>query len=129
MTKQEHIEAVEQVIWNWLQSHYQESCYTTELGKFTNALCDFWKIYNDNKDEFEQLKTNAEILAEGVRDLNAENYKLTEKVRKETAREILQTLYDECYEINDETGESMGGFVADEDILCLAKHYGVEVKE
>lgn len=52
-----------------------------------------------------------------------------EKVRKETAREILQTLYDECYEIDDVTGESMGAFVVDDDILCLAKHYGVEVEE
>lgn len=50
-----------------------------------------------------------------------------EKARKETATEILQTLYDECYEINDETGESMGNFVSDDDILRLAKHYGVEV--
>lgn len=60
MNKQEHIEAVEQVIWSWLQSHYQESCYTTELGKFTDALCDFWKIYNDNKDEIKQLKAENE---------------------------------------------------------------------
>nr|DAE41768.1 MAG TPA: hypothetical protein [Caudoviricetes sp.] len=47
--------------------------------------------------------------------------------RKGTAKEILQTLYDTCYGINDETGESMGNFVSDDDILCLAKHYGVEV--
>lgn len=53
--------------------------------------------------------------------------KLADNVRKEMAKEILQTLYDECYEINDETGESMGNFVSDDDILCLAKHYGVEV--
>lgn len=66
MTKQEHIEAVEQVIWSWLQSHYQESCYTTELGKFTDALCDFWKIYNDNKDEIEQLKAENEELSKVV---------------------------------------------------------------
>lgn len=48
-------------------------------------------------------------------------------IRKGTAKEILQTLYDKCYEINDETGESMGNFVFDDDILCLAKHCGVEV--
>ena len=66
MTKQEHIEAVEQVIWSWLQSHYQESCYTTELGKFTDALCDFWKIYNDNKDEIKQLKAENEELSKVV---------------------------------------------------------------
>lgn len=54
-------------------------------------------------------------------------YRKVDDVRKEMAKEILQTLYDECYEINDETGESMGNFVSDDDILCLAKHYGVEV--
>lgn len=54
-------------------------------------------------------------------------YRKVDDVRKEMAKEILQTLYDECYGINDETGESMGNFVSDDDILCLAKHYGVEV--
>ena len=32
--------------------------------------------------EFKQLETNAEILARGVRDLNHENYELTEKVKQ-----------------------------------------------
>ena len=53
--------------------------------------------------------------------------KETTDTQKGTAKEILQTLYDECYEINDESGESMGDFVSDDDILHLAKHYGVEV--
>lgn len=53
--------------------------------------------------------------------------KETSDIQKRTAKEILQTLYDECYEINDESGESMGDFVSDDDILHLAKHYGVEV--
>lgn len=53
--------------------------------------------------------------------------KETTDTQKRTAKEILQTLYDECYEINDESGESMGDFVSDDDILHLAKHYGVEV--
>lgn len=34
------------------------------------------------KSEFKQLQTNAEILARGVRDLNHENYELTEKVKQ-----------------------------------------------
>lgn len=34
------------------------------------------------KAEFKQLETNAEILARGVRDLNHENYELTEKVKQ-----------------------------------------------
>ena len=31
---------------------------------------------------FKQLETNAEILARGVRDLNHENYELTEKIKQ-----------------------------------------------
>ena len=34
------------------------------------------------KAEFKQLETNAEILASGVRDLNHENYELTEKAKQ-----------------------------------------------
>lgn len=36
------------------------------------------------KSEFNQLQTNAEILASGVRDLNHENYELTQKLAKQT---------------------------------------------
>ena len=36
------------------------------------------------KAEFKQLETNAEILARGVRDLNHENYELTQKLAKQT---------------------------------------------
>lgn len=34
------------------------------------------------KAEYEKLETNAEILARGVRDLNHENYELTEQVKQ-----------------------------------------------
>jgi len=36
------------------------------------------------KAEYEKLQTNAEILASGVRDLNHENYELTQKLAKQT---------------------------------------------
>ena len=45
------------------------------------------------KAEFKQLETNAEILAQGVRDLNHENYELTEKV-KQAQIDILNKLKD-----------------------------------
>ena len=50
-----------------------------------------------------------------------------QQIRKETAREILQCLYDKCYELQN----SRGGFahIIPIDILTLAKHYGVEVEE
>ena len=43
--------------------------------------------------EFKELETNAEILAQGVRDLNHENYELTEKV-KQAQIDILNKLKD-----------------------------------
>ena len=45
------------------------------------------------KAEFKQLETNAEILASGVRDLNHENYELTEKV-KQVQIDVLNKLKD-----------------------------------
>ena len=70
-----------------------------------------------NRIETELQELNAKYYNE-AKDLRRE----LKQTRKETAKEILQTLYDECYEINDETGESMGNFVSDDDILYLAKH-------
>lgn len=43
------------------------------------------------KSEYEKLQTNAEILARGVRDLNHENYKLTEKI-KQAKTDVLNEL-------------------------------------
>lgn len=63
-TRQEKVEETEQIIWNWLQKHYQESCYPTELGVFTKALCDFWEIYNDNKTNDNQFENNMKAVLE-----------------------------------------------------------------
>lgn len=108
MTKQEHIEAVEQVIWSWLQSHYQESCYTTELGKFTDALCDFWKIYNDNKDEIKQLKAENEELSKVV---SSKVYDLIDNAKEiADAREAWekQAKIDAMNELKEKIVEHMG---------------------
>ena len=45
--------------------------------------------------EFKQLETNAEILAWGVRDLNHENYELTEKV-KQAQIDTINTIVKYC---------------------------------
>lgn len=47
------------------------------------------------KSEFKQLQTNAEILAQGVRDLNHENYELTEKI-KQAQIDVLNELKEKC---------------------------------
>ena len=89
---------------------------------------------NDEKelmqDLINQASNKVELLHKTVIEKAIELERLKEEtsnIRKDTAKKILQTLYDQCYEINDETGESMGNFVSDDDILCLAKQYGVEV--
>lgn len=48
------------------------------------------------KAEFKQLETNAEILARGVRDLNHENYELTEKI-KQAKIDVLNELKTHSY--------------------------------
>lgn len=118
-TEQEQIMAIADVLCDYCKNN-------TKIGepcKSSNGTCictsEVWRAgaivqagYGDvseYKAEIERLKAE------------------TSNIRKDTAKEILQTLYDECYEINDETGEGMGNFVSDDDILCLAKHYGVEV--
>lgn len=47
------------------------------------------------KSEFNQLQTNAEILAQGVRDFNHENYELTEKVKQARA-DTINTIVKYC---------------------------------
>ena len=58
------------------------------------------------KNEFKQLETNAEILARGVRDLNDENYELTEKI-KQAKIDVLNRLKDYVNQLAcDEYGDS-----------------------
>lgn len=58
------------------------------------------------KAEFKQLETNAEILARGVRDLNHENYELTEKI-KQAKIDVLTELKKKIHDtrLNDDTAE------------------------
>ena len=58
------------------------------------------------KAELKQLQTNAEILARGVRDLNHENYELTEKI-KQAKIDVLNELKKKIHDtrLNDDTAE------------------------
>lgn len=97
-TKQEQIEkmAVIGCVRN-PQAHTAEECSKCD---FKQGMCNAYRhaeaLYNAGcsdvseykaeierlKAEFKQLETNAEILARGVRDLNHENYELTEKIKQ-----------------------------------------------
>ncbi len=54
-------------------------------------------------------------------------YRKVDDVRKETAKEIMQCLYDKCYEI--QNLRECVAHITPLDILQMAKHYGVEVEE
>lgn len=52
------------------------------MGKGYGDVSEYKAEIERLKAEFKQLETNAEILARGVRDLNHENYELTEKIKQ-----------------------------------------------
>ena len=108
-TEQEQIEQIEKVLKDSVADY-------KHLKKKGVCYCYAETLIDHGYGDISEYKTEIERLK-----------KETGYIRKGAAKEILQTLYNKCYEINDETGESMGNFVSDDDILCLAKHYGVEV--
>lgn len=114
-TEQEQIKEIAELLCDKLYG-----CICRDDGEICNHRCEDYEraeaLVQAGYGNVSEYKAKIEQLKKGTSD-----------IRKGTAKEILQTLYDKCYEINDETGESMGNFVSDDDILCLAKHYGVEV--
>ena len=95
------------------------SCRDGEMCKDAlNLITEQEKKIERLKDEFKQLETNAEILARGVRDLNHENYELTEKI-KQAKIDVLNRLkslsiYDDNY---------LDGYVFIDDIDKLLEEY------
>lgn len=67
----------------------------TENEALKNDLINSEGNLNHITTEFKQLQTNAEILAQGVRDLNHENYELTEKV-KQAQVDTINTIVEYC---------------------------------
>lgn len=72
---------------------------------------------------FKQGMCNAYRHAEALYNVG---YRKAEEVRKETAEEILQYLYDKCFELGEDGKCSLLCDVIH--ILHLAKQYGVEIK-
>lgn len=108
MTKQEQIEKIQEII----NDCYVVDSYITAEGseggyidteEAAKAIVEAG--YGDISEyraeierliaEFKQLETNAEILAWGVRDLNHENYELTEKV-KQAQVDTINTIVKYC---------------------------------
>lgn len=117
-TEQEQIEQMITIFKNNREVCHYTSCIKCKYCDDEDCMYSSCahSLYQAGYGDVSEYKAEIEQLKKGTSD-----------IRKDTVKKILQTLYDQCYEINDETGESMGNFVSDDDILCLAKHYGVEV--
>lgn len=78
----------------------------TLLDDTSNLINEYEKEIKRLKAEFKQLQTNSEILARGVRDLNHENYELTEKI-KQAKIDVLNELKKKIHNtrLNDDTAE------------------------
>lgn len=79
------------------------------------------------KAEFKQLETNAEILARGVRDLNHENYELTEKI-KQAKIDVLNELR-EKYATSGSVNSNWATIIFVDDIYELIKEVQNEQKD
>ena len=78
--------------WCCVCPYYKYECCETILKKdVLTLIAEQEKEIERLKAEFKQLETNADILARGVRDLNHENYELTEK-NKQAQIDVMKKL-------------------------------------
>ena len=100
MTKQEQVEKMLgsqiKVLKQRLNNKYVEIEQLKEENEaLKNDLINSEGNLNHITAEFKQLQTNAEILAQGVRDFNRENYELTEKI-KQAQIDTINTIVKYC---------------------------------
>ena len=108
MTKQEQIEKIQEIINDcyvvdsYIAAEGSEGGYidTEEAAKAIieagyGDISEYKAEIERLIAEFKQLETNAEILAWGVRDLNHENYELTEKI-KQAQIDTINTIVKYC---------------------------------
>ncbi len=75
--------------------HMVRNCSDTLKTDARSLIIEQENEFEKLKNEFKQLETNAEILARGVRDMNHENYELTEKI-KQAKIDVLNELKEKC---------------------------------
>lgn len=98
MTKQEQIDKIKKSLavcvgasCDGCAYHNNLTCIDTLKTDARKCIIKQEKEIEKLKSELKQLKTNSEILARGVRDLNDENYKLTEKIKQSQIEEIAKS--------------------------------------
>lgn len=102
MTKQEQINKIKKSLAVCVGASCEGCAYYNDLTCIDTLKTDARKcIIKQEKEieklkaELKQLKTNSKILARGVRDLNHENYKLTEKI-KQVKIDTINTIIKYC---------------------------------
>lgn len=106
MTKQEQIDKIKKSLAVCVGASCEGCEYHDDLTCGHTLKTDARELIIEQEQEIEKLKaeckqleTNAEILARGVRDLNHENYKLTEKIKQSQIEEIAKC-NKPCYDYN-----------------------------
>lgn len=133
MTKQEQIEEMAKII------DEMYNVYTTTADDIAEGIYNagYRKVPFDIRHCFNEIEMKMKFKTDfGTIDFTEEQILFIEqaicweeeKIRKKTAKEILQCLYDKCYEIQN-MGRGVIAHITPHDILQLAKHYDVEVEE
>lgn len=133
MTKQEQIEEMAKII------DEMYNVYTTTADDIAEELYNavYRKVPFDIRHCFNEIEMKMKFKTDfGTIDFTEEQILFIEqaicweeeKIHKKTAKEILQCLYDKCYEIQN-MGRGGIAHILPIDILQLAKHYRVEVEE
>lgn len=124
MTKQEQIEEIKRVlisVYGRIRTISEDCINNRQAEALENA--GYRKVLLDTEDGkvVDCVQYAPWQLIEGYTEREVK------KARKETAKEIMQCLYDKCYEI--QNLRECVAHITPLDILQLAKHYGVEVEE
>ena len=133
MTKQEQIEEMAKIV------DEMYNVYTTTADDIAEGLYNagYRKVPFDIRHCFNEIEMKMKFKTDfGTIDFTEEQILFIEqaicweeeKIRKKAAKEILQCLYDKCYEIQN-MGRGGIAHILPIDILQLAKHYRVEVEE
>ena len=133
MTKQEQIDEMAKIV------DEMYNVYTTTADDIAEGIYNagYRKVPFDIRHRFDEIERKMKFKTDfGTIDFTEEQILFIEqaicweeeKIRKKMAKEILQCLYDKCYEIQN-MGRRGIAHITPLDILQLAKHYGVEVEE
>ena len=139
MTKQEQIEEMAKIVdemynvYTTTADDIAEGLYNAGYRKIqdgtvvlTNEEYDKLGLFEETVQEYKSDNGQL-VLVKEQKKLQKYSTDIADFIRKETAKEIMQCLYEKCYEI--QNLRECVAHITPLDILTLAEQYGVEVEE